>query len=42
MLGVSPRRSRIRVERCTSCLRSWRIAKLKASSQGNLQGWRFL
>ncbi|MPC69599.1 hypothetical protein E2C01_063829 [Portunus trituberculatus] len=28
MLGVSPRRSEIRVGCCTSCSRTWRIAKM--------------
>ncbi|MPC67034.1 hypothetical protein E2C01_061193 [Portunus trituberculatus] len=34
MLGVSPRRSGIRVGCCISCSRSWRVAKLNASSPG--------
>ena len=34
MLGLSPRRSGIWVGNCTSCSRSWRIAKLKVYSPG--------
>ncbi|MPC12673.1 hypothetical protein E2C01_005377 [Portunus trituberculatus] len=34
MLGISLRLSGIRAGFCTSCSRSWRIAKLKASSPG--------